>query len=173
MKNRTKLMVTAATLMLFSSAILPGVALAGTSTPTQTITQKINTDTSVPMKHTTEINGDETIITITDSDMYAYFEAQGISIPKSAMIRGAGVTKIVWHGQARYGNVDLYLSKGWLNTIAAAGIGAVAGALGALLPGAGWGAAIGAISGIIGAQTFSSGKVFKIRSFRYAGMSNQ
>ncbi|MGL5896311.1 MAG: hypothetical protein ACRCZN_04950 [Lactococcus lactis] len=127
----------------------------------------------IPVKHTVEVKGDDTIVTISDSDMYSYLGSQGINVGRLGMLRSNGVTKIVWHGAVTRGNVDLYFSKNWLNTMTAIGVGAIAGAVGALLPGAGWGAAVGAISAAISSQSFSNGQIFLIRTFRFSGMVRQ
>ena len=50
-----------------------------------------------------------------------------------------------------------------MNNISKAGIGAIIGALGSLLPGAGWGSAIGVITG----GNFKHGRVFVVRGFVY------
>lgn len=54
-----------------------------------------------------------------------------------------------------------------MNNISKAGIGAIIGALGSLLPGAGWGSAIGGISGVITGGNFKHGRVFVVRGFVY------
>lgn len=183
MKKSIKLatvFATIATTSMLAVTVLPaGMALADTSQPstssvaqdTLTSQEKLLQNNIKAVAHT-EVSGDTTTVTITDSDLVTAMSNAGYTVQPN-LTRANGVTKIVWHGSATKGNVDLYLSKTWLNNIAAAGVGAASGALGALLPGAGWSAAIGAVSGIIANQTFSSGKVFKIRSFTYAGSYNQ
>lgn len=183
MKKTIKLATVFATMattsMLALTALPAGMALADTVQPSTTSvsqntlnSQERLLQNNIKAVAHTEVEGDTTTVTVTDSDLVTAMQNAGYAIQPN-LTRANGVTKIVWHGSATKGNVDLYLSKTWLNNIAAAGVGAAAGALGALLPGAGWGAAIGAISGVIANQTFSSGKVFKIRSFTYAGYSNQ
>ncbi len=116
-------------------------------------------------------DGNDTIVTITDNDLKAFLDSKGLDssfIPESNRVkRSNGVTKIVWHGQARNGNVDIYVSQTWLNNISRAGIGAIMGGLGALLPGAGWGTALGAIGAIISGGNFKHGRVFVVRGFVY------
>lgn len=185
MKKSIKLATVFATVatssMLAVTALPAGMALADVSqTSTNSVTEnslssqeKLLQSNIKAVAHT-EVSGDTTVVTVTDSDLVNAMKKAGYAVqPNLTRANGVGVTKIVWHGSATKGNVDLYLSKTWLNNIAAAGVGAASGALGALLPGAGWGAAIGAISAVIANQTFSSGKVFKIRSFTYAGSYNQ
>lgn len=116
-------------------------------------------------------NDDTGTISISDAALISALSKAGYNVPKiSTFANGKTTIEVLsW----KEGNADIYLSKGFLNTVTAAGVGAVAGAIGALLPGAGWAAAIGAISGAIGAQSFENGKVFKIRNFSYAGSYDQ
>ncbi|EOB3406540.1 hypothetical protein ACIJDF_001547 [Enterococcus hirae] len=118
-----------------------------------------------------QVEEDSTIVTITDNNLKAFLEMKGLDSSflskKQLTPRSNGVTKNVWHGQARKGNVDIYISKTWLNNISKAGIGAIVGALGSLLPGAGWGSAIGGISGVITGGNFKHGRVFVVRGFVY------
>ncbi|EMC0740651.1 hypothetical protein VBX93_002611 [Enterococcus faecalis] len=117
--------------------------------------------------------GDETTVTITDSDFKNLLDAKGIDssflFEKNAVMRSSsnGVTKIVWRGQARNGNVDLYLSKNWLNNMSKFGAGAAAAAVATILPGAGWSIALGGIGAVISGGNFQHGRVFVIRGFVY------
>ncbi|KRL61754.1 hypothetical protein FC69_GL000183 [Latilactobacillus fuchuensis DSM 14340 = JCM 11249] len=166
-------MTAAATALLLGGPIVPTIVNASSINETvpTSINTNINSDFNIPMKHTLEVKGMDTIITIQDSDMYAYLQQQGIALSSSVLTRGTGVTKIVWHGQARYGNVDLYLSKTWLNNISHVSYAAIYAAMVAMVPSAA--VAIAAISSVINGGNFTSGKIFKIRSFVYAGSSNQ
>lgn len=68
------------------------------------------------------VTGD-TEITFIDADLVHLLNASGIGTTGFNIIACAnGVNKIVWHGQARYGNVDIYLSKYTLNGMYALGI---------------------------------------------------
>lgn len=118
-----------------------------------------------------DIEGDSGTVEITDSELTIALDKAGYDIP-DAMLFANGVTKVNVHS-LKNGNIDVYLSKTFINNTIAGGAGALGGALAALLPGAGWGAAIGAISGIIGTQQVENGKVFTIRNFQYTGSRNQ
>lgn len=174
-----KVSLSALTVSLLSSSFMPGISLVSNAATNESIQISNSLDLDYYRNSqyfdVTEENG-KTIIEITDSNFIEYLKELGMDTSAFEQTlqqeRAAGVTKIVIHSFWK-GNADLYLSKGWLNTISAAGVGAIAGALGALLPGAGWGAAIGAIAGAISAQTFSHGKVFMMRSFLYSGSYNQ
>ncbi|MEB8400739.1 hypothetical protein [Enterococcus casseliflavus] len=117
--------------------------------------------------------GDETTVTITDSDFKNLLDIKGIDSSflseKNTLMRSSsnGVTKIVWHGQARNGNVDIYLSKNWLNNISKFGVGTATAAIGALLPGKGWTIALGGIGAVISGGNFQHGRVFVVRGFVY------
>lgn len=118
-----------------------------------------------------EKNGDTGTITISDAELMSALYKAGYDVSGITTFAD-GKTTVKVHSWKK-GNADIYLSKGFLNTVTAAGVGAAAGAIGALLPGAGWAAAIGAISSAIGAQSFENGKVFQIRGFSYSGSYNQ
>lgn len=114
---------------------------------------------------------DTTTITISDANLAFFLASQGIDVPDElynlARLRSAGVTKIVWRGKARYGNVDIYLSKAFLTRASRMSINAIIGALGGLLAGAAWGAALGVIAGEIKGKNYKHGKVFVVRKFGY------
>ena len=112
-----------------------------------------------------EKNGDTGTITISDAELMSALYKAGYDVSGITTFAD-GKTTVKVHSWKK-GNADIYLSKGFLNTVTAAG------AIGALLPGAGWAAAIGAISSAIGAQSFENGKVFQIRGFSYSGSYNQ
>lgn len=116
-------------------------------------------------------DGNDTIVTITDNDLKAFLDSKGLDssfIPESNRVkRSNGVTKIVWHGQARYGNVDLYVSKTWLNNISKAGVGAIMGAVGFLFGGLIGSSVVSAISSIISGGNFQHGRVFVVRGGVY------
>lgn len=57
---------------------------------------------------------DETTVAITDYHMRQLLIKEGVSpaeLGHYGFTRSNGVTKIIWHGKARHGNVDLYLSR--------------------------------------------------------------
>jgi hypothetical protein len=110
----------------------------------------------------------KTTITISDNDLSNFLQSKGVDmslVPKDSR-RGVGVTKIVWHGKATNGNVDIYFSKTWLNNMSKMSYGFVYGALGALLGPVG-GGMIGAIASIVSGGNFTHGRVFIIRKFIY------
>lgn len=116
--------------------------------------------------------GEDTIITITDSNLVKLLEANGVN--SSSIIRNfaqkEGVSKIVWHGQARYGNVDVYLSKTALNNVSAGGIGV----LGLILAVPSLGYSIASlIAGLAAGNVWTSGQVFRIRGFAFSSRSAQ
>ncbi|HJE02743.1 MAG TPA: hypothetical protein K8U92_02610 [Aliarcobacter thereius] len=112
-----------------------------------------------------------TTVTISDSNLALFLASQGIDVPNElynlARLRSAGVTKIVWHGKARYGNVDIYLSKAFLTNMSRKSRAAIIGALGGLVTGALGGAIIGVIADDIKGKTYKHGKVYVIRKFGY------
>ncbi|MDO4679794.1 MAG: hypothetical protein Q4A55_00775 [Aerococcus sp.] len=119
-----------------------------------------------------ERDGDKGTITLHDSDIIKALDESGYDVSSIPTTFADGQTKvdvISWSN----GDADIYLSKGFLNTTSSAGLSAITAALGSLLPGAGWAAAIGAISGALGAQSFENGKVFQIRGFSYQGSYDQ
>lgn len=117
------------------------------------------------------IEGDSGTVEISDTNLIKAFDKAGYDVPDTIPFAN-GVTKVDIHS-LKQGNADLYLSKTFINNAISGGAGAVGAALGSLLPGVGWAAAIGAITGIIGAQSVDHGKVFSIRNFKYVGSRNQ
>lgn len=120
-----------------------------------------------------KVTGD-TEITITDSNLVKLLNKSGIDTTGfNTMVRSNGVTKIVWHGQARYGNVDIYLSRNVLNGMYSIGINGIAATIGVLFPGIGT-----AIAGVIAAEIaghglFDRGVIYKIRSFKLSDIVYQ
>lgn len=112
------------TLLLISgsfSSVYPEFSVSANS---EVASQTSNTEAMLPTsfdgitapKGSISHNGNDTVVTITDDAMISYYEQQGYSIPVSLLGRSAhnGVTKIIWHGAAKHGNFDLYLSKNTL-----------------------------------------------------------
>lgn len=118
---------------------------------------------------TNDVTGD-TEITFTDADLVQLLNEAGIDTTGfNTMARANGVNKIVWHGQARYGNVDIYLSKNTLNGMYALGINGIAATVAVLFPGVGT-AVAGVVAGQIASHgLFNRGVIYKIRGF---GISN-
>ncbi|WP_207696294.1 hypothetical protein DOK67_0002989 [Enterococcus sp. DIV0212c] len=109
----------------------------------------------------------DTIVTISDSDLIQLLKNQGVDTSnfKLPMTRANGVSKIVWHGAARNGNVDVYLSKNVLNGMLNIGVGGIAAIIATVLPGIG--TAVGSVvaTTIAGHGLFNNGVIYKIRGF--------
>lgn len=110
----------------------------------------------------------ETIITISDTDLITLLKENGIDASKINLskLRANGTTKIVWHGAARNGNIDVYLSKNMLNGMLNIGVGGIAAVIATLFPGVGT-----AVGGVVAGQVashelFNNGVIYKIRGFR-------
>lgn len=84
------------------------------TTNTNSMTSSYYNGINAP-KASISYNGNDTIISINDSDMISYYRSHGILIPLPLLARSSnGVTKIIWHGAARHGNFDLYISRNTL-----------------------------------------------------------
>ncbi|MFC6254697.1 hypothetical protein ACFP1H_08895 [Secundilactobacillus hailunensis] len=154
---------------------------SATAEQRQQIQQKIKSSMNI------EKNGDETVATFSDISIEnAYISV----LDPSALIvsaRKTGTSKIVWHGAAKKGNLDLYLSAGMLNKLKkgsiSAGVGIVMTALlyAAGGPAGGFAAASlnAALKFVVGAvikeniKHFKAGRIMKIRNWKYKGMSYQ
>lgn len=130
-------------------------------------------------KGTVTYSGDDTIVSITDDDMLNYYGQQDTQSPFLVLAKSAhkGVTKIVWHGAAKKGNVDLYLSQTTLtlyhSLIAAGNLGnVILQSYFANYPKVAK-AAVNAIKHTVQAGHITSGKQFKIRHWTSITTSNQ
>jgi len=127
---------------------------------------------------------DTTTLTLTDDELTNILK-QTLSADDFSSVQAAthhkGVSKIVWHGAAKKGKVNIYLSKSMLNFLRSAAIGVGVSAIVALSGGfAGAGAvATIVIKKVISSSIKSSTKGFKygrnysIRSWKYKGWSYQ
>ncbi|MBD9758537.1 hypothetical protein, partial [Enterococcus faecium] len=162
-------------ILTFGSAIIPSSAVFANENINQTnISNTLNLEQyeNSPYCNTTyDSENNTTTVTISDSNLALFLASQGIDVPNElynlARLRSAGVTKIVWHGKARYGNVDIYLSKAFLTNMSRKSRAAIIGALGGLVTGALGGAIIGVIADDIKGKTYKHGKVYVIRKFGY------
>ncbi|MFC6254989.1 hypothetical protein ACFP1H_10410 [Secundilactobacillus hailunensis] len=149
---------------------------SATEAQKQQIQQKIKASTNI------EKDGNDTIATVSDISIErAYMSV----LDPSALIvsaRSTGKTKIVWHGAAKKGNVDIYLSAKWLNWLKDLPANtAVSVAMYALLTLAGGGAgvlnyALGKVVKLAldeNIKHFKTGRVFKFRGWKYKGISHQ
>lgn len=124
---------------------------------------------------------DTTTVTITDQQLVDFMQNQGLEVPQellnSARSRSAGVTKIVWHGKARNGNVDLYLSKATMVSLRASYTGGqLVNVIIQLYLGSYWGAAkagASAIANTIKMGSIKHGRKYSLRSWKYRGYVNQ
>lgn len=123
---------------------------------------------------------DETIVTITDAEMRQLLIDQGVSPSELGMyglVRSNGVTKIIWHGKARNGNVDLYLSRNTMVMYHA--LSGAAGLVGVIVEAyfAQYSAAARqfakAIAQTIAAGNTTNGKVFTARHWTSISIHNQ
>lgn len=160
------------------------------NSPTNTISNNIDSKfmNKIAEYATVETNGDTTTAFISDIDV-AKIENQlyGTPIDKSILLRKSGNTKIVFHGKARKGNVDIYLSASMLNKLKKGSIngditvvaGLLATAAGATGLGVAWGVINYAIKKLMtealynNISHFKAGRIFKIRNWKYAGWSYQ
>lgn len=99
----------------------------------------------------------------------------------------AGKTKIVWHGSAKKGNVDIYLSAHWLNWLknlpANTAVSVAMYALLSLAGGPAGGVAATTLNFLLGKvvklvldeniKHFKTGRVVKFRGWKYKGMIHQ
>lgn len=174
-KQLFKTFLLSTSILTFGSAIIPSSAVFANENINQTnISNDLNLEQyeNSPYCDTTyDSENNTTTVTISDSNLAFFLASQGIDVPNElynlARLRSAGVTKIVWHGKARYGNVDVYLSKSFLTRASRMTKNAIIGALGTLIVGPAWGAAISVIAGEIKNKKFNHGKVFVIRGFGY------
>ncbi|MGN1407113.1 hypothetical protein [Lactobacillus sp.] len=79
-----------------------------------------NIDSQIQEKVSVVSSDNESTATLTDDDLIDILS--NILTPQQldqvqAAKHHQGVTKIIWHGKARYGNVDIYLSKRMLNAL--------------------------------------------------------
>ncbi|MCE4051013.1 hypothetical protein [Bacillus sp. Au-Bac7] len=93
------------------------------------------------------------------------------------MARGAGVTKVVWTGAKKNGNVQLYLSKVALTTIK--GIGVAGSMCWYIINMAFQNYVLAArsmamaIVGTISAGNTKNGRIYTVKSWKYKGFVNQ
>ncbi|MBK5028768.1 hypothetical protein [Enterococcus faecium] len=95
----------------------------------------------------------------------------------SVRSRAAEVIKIVWHGKARNGNVDLYLSKATIVSLRASYTGGqLVNVIIQLYLGSYWGAAkagASAIANTIKMGSIKYGRKYSLRNWKYKGYVNQ
>ncbi|MCH5462953.1 hypothetical protein HC026_07035 [Lactobacillus sp. LC28-10] len=135
------------------------------------ITQKVKAATTI----TTQ--GGQTTMEVKDAAVeHAYLS---VLAPNVLVVgnRSSGVTKIVWHGAVKKGNVDIYLSK---NTIIGGHAGLAAVNLikfGVNMYAENYFGAVksfgAAIDHTVKASKVKNGKMFKMRHWKYAGSKNQ
>lgn len=162
-----KTLLLSTSILTLGSAIIPNSAVFANENINQTNisnTLILEQYENSPYCNTTyDSENNTTTVTISDSNLALFLASQGIDVPNElynlARLRSAGVTKIVWHGKARYGNVDIYLSKAFLTNMSCKSRAAIIGALG--------GAIIGVIVDDIKGKTYKHGKVYVIRKFGY------
>lgn len=175
------------TLLLLSgsfTSLYPAFSASANSEP---IPQTSKTEAMLPTsfdgisapKGSVSHNGNDTIVTITDDAMISYYEQQGYSIPVSLLGRSAhnSVTKIIWHGAAKHGNFDLYLSK---NTLTLYHALLAAGNLGMIIVNAYFAnypeaalSMVNAIKNTVKAGHTTSGKHYKVRHWSSINVYNQ
>ncbi|MCE6030327.1 hypothetical protein EFP05_02470 [Lactiplantibacillus pentosus] len=131
-----------------------------------------------------QTTNDTTTLTLTDDQLTSILK-QTLSADDFSSVQAAthhkGVSKIVWHGAAKKGNVNIYLSKSMLNFLRGAAIGVGVTTIIALsggFAGAGTIATIvirKVISTSIKSSTkgFKYGRKYSIRSWKYKGWSYQ
>lgn len=170
--KKMKFITSILTMTLIGSSLLPAATMFAASNNDSQTSTTIDNDLDFYKNSkyfTVKSQGEDTIITISDQNLVAYMSELGMDVPvelqRMAMSRAAGVTKIVWHGQARYGNVDLYLSQTWLNNCSKMGTSAIVGALGLIIKGGGWGVAFSSISSVVSSGNHKHGRVFVIKKF--------
>lgn len=188
MKN--KLFKTGLVLMssiTLGTTFIPTATVLATEDNQEIVDTSLNEDVSVsdlynnPNYYNVEVNGDTTTVTITDQQLVQYLDDQDIEVPDelrtSAMSRKPGVTKVIWHGAAKNGNVDVYLSKNTLLTLRASYVGAqLVNQIIQLYLGNYWGAAkamASAIANSIKMATIKHGKVYKVRNWKSFTSVNQ
>lgn len=146
---------------------------SATEAQKQQIQQKIKASTNI------EKDSNDTIAIVSDISIEkAYMSV----LDPSALIvsvRSAGKTKIVWHGAAKKGNVDIYLSAKWLNwlkNLPANTAGSVAMYALLTLAGGELNYALGKVAKLAldeNIKHFKTGRVFKFRGWKYKGISHQ
>lgn len=131
--------------------------------------------------YSVEFDGETTTVSITDKQLVDYLDSQGAAVPNelrmASMSRAQGVTKVVWHGAAKNGNVDVYLSKNTMVTLRASYVGAqLVNQIIQMYLGNYWGAAKAMASTIANTVKLASvkdGKVFKVRKWTSLTTANQ
>lgn len=129
----------------------------------------------------TNQEGNQETATISDVDLVRILEKSGYAVaPEIKRImfqRGAGVTKIVWYGNRRNGNYNLYLSRSMLQAIkyAQSGINVLSAAMSALSGNLFMftRGMIRATVNMIRANAIIHGKVFYSRAWIPRGSGNQ
>ena len=174
-KQLFKIFLLSTSILTFGSIVIPSkVTFANENINRTNINNNLNLEQyeNSPYCDTTyNSENNTTTVTISDSNLALFLASQGFDVPNEfynlARLKSAGVTKIVWHGKARYGNVDIYLSKSFLTNASRMSKNAIVGALGGLLVGPAWGAVLGVIAGEIKGKNYKHGKVFVVRKFCY------
>lgn len=144
--------------------------------PQQELLQKKLEDSIV----ISEEGGNE-VATISDVDMIKSLQSSGFQVSpelvRAYMMRGAGVTKLVWYGNKKSGNFNVYISKNMLQAIktASAGYNVIMAAFSAYF-GNFISSAVNMMKAtfkLIQATNIKNGKVYYGRSWRLNGSGNQ
>lgn len=180
-KQLFKTLLLSTSILTLGSAIIPNSAVFATEQ--FTVNNSMNSTLSIDNYSTTKYNSatDTTTVTITDQQLVKFMQDQGLEVPQellnSVRSRSAGVTKIVWHGKARNGNVDLYLSKATMVSLRASYTGGqLVNVIIQLYLGSYWGAAkagASAIANTIKTGSIKHGRKYSLRSWKYKGYVNQ
>ncbi|TGD17493.1 hypothetical protein [Levilactobacillus suantsaiihabitans] len=132
----------------------------------------------------TTVQGNKTTVSISDDVMQTAM--MSVIAPNTGVFQtrsGKGTTKIVWHGAAKKGNVDVYISAGMLNMAKKQGfnvlaqicllpLGAVGGAIGMALR-VGLKGALGTVFNKASGKGFAKGRVFHFKGGKYKSWSYQ
>ena len=163
-KKLFKTFLLSTSILTFGSAIIPSSAVFANEQSTVNTSVGSTLPLSVDTYSTTTYDSatNTTTVTITDQQLVEFMQDQGVEVPQellnSARSRAAGVTKIVWHGKARNGNVDLYLSKATMVSLRASYTGGqLVNVIIQLYLGSYWGAAKAGASAI--ANTIKMGSI--------------
>lgn len=144
----------------------------------------------VAEKATVTSEGNNTVVSISDYELNEilnkiYGEPDGSD--NEIQYVKAGTSKLVFHGKKKSGNVDVYLSKDMLNRIKKAGINAGVSIVAGLFAvvggvtglGIAWGVFTYALKKLVtamiydNAKNFKAGRIYRLRSWKYAGWRYQ
>ena len=182
-KKLFKTFLLSTSILTFGSAIISSSAVFANEQSTVNTSVGSTLPLSVDTYSTTTYDSatNTTTVTITDQQLVEFMQDQGVEVPQellnSARSRAAGVTKIVWHGKARNGNVDLYLSKATMVSLRASYTGGqLVNVIIQLYLESYWGAAkagASAIANTIKMGSIKHGRKYSLRSWKYKGYVNQ